>query len=50
MRLLFRSSFEDEMAIWVDGGGDDLALLTNTPSSCCDAPLFDIEERDLVEI
>ena len=39
---LFRSSFADEMAIWVEGGGVALARLISAPPALGDEGRFDI--------
>lgn len=39
-----RSSFEEEIAIWVDDGEPERALLMRVPPPGGDAPLFDISD------
>lgn len=44
MRPLLRSSLLEEMAIWFDGGGVALALLTRAPAGGGECVRFDIGE------
>lgn len=44
MRPLLRSSLLEEMAIWFDGGGVALALLTRAPADGGECVRFDISE------
>jgi len=39
---LFLSSFDDEIAIWLDGGGVALARFTRAPPGVGEGPLFDM--------
>jgi len=42
MSPLLRSSFDEEMAIWLDGGGVALAFFIKVPSKGGEGPRFDI--------
>jgi len=42
IRPLFLSSFDEEIAIWLDGGGVAFARLTRAPPGVGEGPLFDI--------